>query len=143
MARLHAALEQSSYGRVVAVRRDAALEIGFEMKAKTVFVGIVGACALAAALMTVPASAQAQALPAGLAAGLDQQPAAYSMTAAKERRLMIMQETMRQQQYGRGRGGYGPGYGRGYGPRPGYGYGPRPGYGPGPGYGYRRGYDRW
>lgn len=142
MARLRAAPEQSSYGRVVAVRRNAALEIGFEMKAKTVFAGIAGAFAIAGALMVAPASA-AESLPARLVAGLDKQPAAYSMTAAKERRLMIMQETMRQQQYGRGRGGYGPGYGRGYGPRPGYGYGPRPGYGPGPGYGYRRGYDRW
>ena len=68
-----------------------------------------------------------------------------TVTAAKQRRLYMMQETARQQ---RGRGG--PGYGRGYGPRPSYGrpgYGPRPyygrpGYGPPPGYGYRR-YDRY
>lgn len=127
-----------------------------DMKAKTVFAGIAGAFAIAGALMTAPANARAESLPAGVAAGLDQQPAAYSMTAAKERRLMIMQETMRQQQQQQGRAGgrsYGPRPGDGYGPRPGYaprpGYGPRPGYDPRPGYGprpsngYRRGYDRW
>lgn len=56
------------------------------------------------------------------------------MTAAKQRRLMIIQNTNRQRYSGRG------GYGRGYGARPGYGrgYGPRPGYGPRAG--YRRGY---
>lgn len=116
------------------------------MKMKMVLASIVGAAAITGALFAAPATARAEALPHGLAAGLDRQPAEYSMTAAKQRRLMIMQETMRQQQ--RGRGGYGPAYGRGprpgyysrgygYGPRPGYGYGPRPGYG----YGPRPGFD--
>ncbi|QEL23557.1 hypothetical protein FQV39_13915 [Bosea sp. F3-2] len=108
------------------------------MKQATLFSSIAGAFAIAGAVIASPAAAGAQDLPASVAAGLDRQPVEYSMTAAKERRLMIMQETMRQQRYGRG--GYG--YGRGYGPRPHYGYGP--GYGPRPGYGYRRGYyERW
>lgn len=105
---------------------------------------VVIAVLAAGTALTAPARAS-EALPASLAERLDGQPAEFTMSAAKERRLMIMQETMRQQQYGR-RGGYGrgpgygpgPGYGRGpgYGPRSGYGppgYGPRP-YGPPPGY---------
>ncbi|MGO4405886.1 hypothetical protein AB4Z10_16685 [Bosea sp. RAF48] len=111
------------------------------MKQATYFLTIAGAFAIAGAVIASPMAASAQDLPAGVASGLDRQPVEYSMTAAKERRLMIMQETMRQQQHGRGR----PGYGRGYGPRPhpgyGPGYGPRPG--PRPGYGYGRGYERW
>lgn len=69
-----------------------------------------------------------EALPKELAARLDKAPAEYSWSAAAERRHMIMEETMRQQRYGRG-GGYGP---RGYGPPRGYGYGPGPGWGPPP-----------
>lgn len=99
---------------------------------------IIAALAIGAGI-AAPAVAS-EALPQPLAQRLDQQAADYTMTAAKERRLYMMQETMRRQQYGRG----GPGYGRGYGPRPRYdygpGYGPRPGYGPPRGYGPRPGY---
>lgn len=92
---------------------------------------------LAAFAIGIGASAQAtasEAMPQALAQQLDQQALEYSMTAAKQRRLYMMQEATRQQQYGRG----GRGYDRGYGPRPRYGYGP--GYGPGPRYGYGPGY---
>ena len=80
------------------------------MNRKTFFASLVGALAIAGAAIASPTTADAQALPANMAAGLDQQPVEYSMTAAKERRLMMMQEANRQQRYGRG----------GYGPRPGY-----------------------
>lgn len=97
---------------------------------------ILAALAIGAGI-SAPAMAS-EALPQPLARQLDQQAAEFSMTAAKERRLYMMQETTRRQQYGRG----GPGYNRGYGARPRYGYGPgygpRPGYGPPRGYGYRR-----
>ena len=114
------------------------------MKYATLLSSIAGAFAIAGAVIASPLAASAQDLPADVAERLAQQPVEYSMTAAKERRLMMMQESARQQRYGnRGQGHYG----RGYGPRPRYGYGPgygpRPGYGPGPGYGYRRGYERW
>jgi hypothetical protein len=107
--------------------------------------GLFGLVALATAGATAPATAS-QDLPAATAQQLEGQDLTFAMTAAKQRRLYMMQETMRQQQRGRG----GPAYGRGYGPRPYYGrpgYGPRPyygrpGYGPPPGYGYRR-YDRY
>lgn len=95
----------------------------------------------------LPASA-GQAVPETMARHLDQAPADFTMTAAKQRRLYMIEQGMRQQQlqqrraqgYGRGPGyGPGPGRGYGYGPRPGY--GPRA-YGPPPGYGYPRGYSR-
>ncbi|MFC5508076.1 MULTISPECIES: hypothetical protein [Hyphomicrobiales] len=106
--------------------------------------GLFGLVVLASTGASAPAAAS-EALPAEAAQRLDGRDLAFTMTAAKQRRLYMMQETARQQ---RGRGG--PGYGRGYGPRPSYGrpgYGPRPyygrpGYGPPPGYGYRR-YDRY
>lgn len=84
--------------------------------------------------LAAPVSAS-QELPAAIAQRLDKQDAEYTWSAAAERRHMIMRETMRQERYGRRRGGgYGYGHRRGYGP--GYGYGPRS-YGPPPGY-YRR-----
>lgn len=75
--------------------------------------------------LAAPAMAS-EALPKELAQRLDKATAAYSWSAAAERRHMIIEETMRQQRYGRGYG-YGP---RGYGPPRGYGYGPGPGWGP-------------
>lgn len=76
-----------------------------------------------------------EALPPAIAHQLDAKPAEFTASAAKMRRMQIIQDTMaRQRGYG-GRGRYysgGPRYDRG--PR----YG-RPG-GPPPGY-YRRGYD--
>ncbi|WP_147283742.1 hypothetical protein [Bosea caraganae] len=77
-----------------------------------------GAFALTGAAITAPAPASAsEALPAAVAHQLDGQAAEFTMTAAKQRRLMIMQNMNRQQRYGRGgygRGGYGGGgYGRG------------------------------
>ena len=56
------------------------------------------------------------AVPQDLAQRLDQAEADFTMTAAKRRRLMMMQNA--QPRYGRGPG---------YGPRPGY-YGRGPGY---------------
>lgn len=90
---------------------------------------------------TMPASA-GEALPEAIARQLDQTPAAFTMTAAKQRRLYMIEQGMRQQQLQQRRAargyGPGPGYGpRGYGPR---GYGPPRAYGPPPGYGYPRGY---
>ena len=81
--------------------------------------------------LAVPAMAS-EAVPRELAQRLDKATVAYSWSAAAERRHMIIEETMRQQRYGRGYG-YGRGYSppRGYGPPPGYGYG----YGRGPGWG--------
>ncbi|WNJ92485.1 hypothetical protein [Bosea sp. 685] len=102
------------------------------MNRKSIFAGFVGAIALAsAAIATSTAVNAAEALPATVAHQLDGQAAEFTMTAAKQRRLMIIEETQRQQRYGR----------RGYGRGPGYGYGPRRGY-DGPPPGYRR-YDRY
>ena len=86
---------------------------------------IFAAIAIGSAL-TAPAMAS-EALPKSLAERLDKAPAEYSWSAAAERRHMIMEETMRQQRYGRGYGSP-----RGYGPPRGYGYGPGPGWGPPP-----------
>lgn len=91
------------------------------------------------AVATAPAQAS-EALPPAMAQQLAGQPAEYTMSAAAQRRHMMIEETMRQQRrdqrrgYDRGRPGPRYGYDRGYGPRPGYGRG----YGPPPGYGYRR-----
>lgn len=92
-----------------------------------------------------PAKAS-DAVPRSIAERLDAVSAEFAMTAAKQRRLMMMQGA----QPGAGRPApvYGarPGYGPrpSYGPRPGYGpragYGPRYGYGPRAGYGPRPGY---
>lgn len=93
----------------------------------------------------LPASAS-EAVPATMARHLDQTAADFTMTAAKQRRLYMIEQGMRQQQLQQRRAqGLGPG--PGYGARRGYGYGPRPGYGPRaygppPGYGYPRGYNR-
>ncbi|MBN9444875.1 hypothetical protein [Bosea sp. (in: a-proteobacteria)] len=90
------------------------------------------------AMAAVPAARANEALDPSVAHRLDGQSAAYSMTAAKRERLMIIQENLARQRH----------YERRYGPRGpygGYGYG-RP-YGPppyAPAYGYRRPYyDRW
>jgi hypothetical protein len=106
-------------------------------------VAFLGSLGLAAAAM--PASA-GEAVPAAIAHELDAKPAEFTASAAKMRRMQIIEETMARQRYQR-RGGYGrpygagPRYGRGYGPRPGY-YA-RPGYygrGVHPGTGYPPGY---
>jgi hypothetical protein len=103
------------------------------MHRKSIFAGFVGAVALASAAISASTAVHAaETLPATVAHQLDGQAVEFTMTAAKQRRLMIIEETQRQQRYGR----------RGYGRGPGYGYGPRRGYdGPPPGY-YRR-YDRY
>ncbi|CAM5770798.1 hypothetical protein [Bosea minatitlanensis] len=90
-------------------------------------------------LAAAPAAYAGEALAPSLAQGLDRQPAAYAMTAAKRERLMIIQENMARQRYYGHRYGYRGGYGYGYG------YGRPPGYPPyGPAYGYRRHYyDHW
>lgn len=90
--------------------------------------------------VSAPAMAY-EALPQPLARQLDGLAAEFTMSAAKERRLYMMQELTRQQQQ-QGRGQPGPNRGYAPGPRPGYGpgYAPPPGYGPRPGYGPPRGY---
>ncbi len=98
---------------------------------------IAAAIMLGAALVSpaFASSAEAsEALPSSLAAKLDELPAAFTMTDAKRRRLMIMQHAERQQRWQERRRGYGYGY-----RHPGYG---RP-YGPPPRHGYYRRYDRW
>jgi hypothetical protein len=89
---------------------------------------IAAAVMLGAALLS-PASASgaeaSEAAPASLAARLDELPAAFTMTDAKRRRLMMMQDATRQQRWHERRRGYGyghPGYGRAYGPPPRHGY---------------------
>ena len=73
---------------------------------------------------SLPAAA-AEALPAAVAQQLDAVPAEFTASAAKMRRMQIIEETMNRQRYqqrGRGYGRYyggGPRYGRGDGPRPG------------------------
>jgi hypothetical protein len=102
------------------------------MNRKSIFAGFVGAIALASAAIAASTAVNAaETLPATVAQQLDGQAVAFTMTAAKQRRLMIIEETQRQQRYGR----------RGYGRERGYGYGPRRGY-DGPPPGYRR-YDRY
>ncbi|TCR61680.1 hypothetical protein [Bosea sp. BK604] len=90
---------------------------------KTLIASMFGAFALAGIGIGAPSQARADALPAGIAHQLDRQDVEFTMTAAKERRLMMMNSLNRQQRYGRG--GYG-----------------RPGYGYNRGYGYGRGYGR-
>jgi hypothetical protein len=98
---------------------------------------IAAAIMLGAALFS-PAFASGaeanEAVPTSLAAKLDELPAAFTMTDAKRRRLMMMQDATRQQRWHERRRGYGYGYGH-----PGYG---RP-YGPPPRHGYYRRYDRF
>ncbi|MEI5664222.1 hypothetical protein WBO78_04715 [Bosea sp. CCNWLW174] len=98
---------------------------------------IAAAFMLGAALFSPAFASDAEAseaLPASLAAKLDELPAAFTMTAAKRRRLMMMQDATRQQRWHERRRGYGYGYGH-----PSYG---RP-YGPPPRHGYYRRYDRF
>ena len=101
-----------------------------------VIAGLFGAIVLTGAGLgsaqatSAPALAS-EALPAAIALKLDSAAADFTMTAAKERRLQIIENTTRQQRYS------GRGYGRGYGARPGYGRDYRGGYGP------RRGYERY
>lgn len=98
---------------------------------------IAAAVMLGAALLSPAFASDAEAseaLPASLAAKLDELPAAFTMTEAKRRRLMMMQDATRQQRWHERRRGYGYGYGH-----PGYG---RP-YGPPPRHGYYRRHDRW
>lgn len=96
---------------------------------------IAAAVMLGAALFSPAFASDAEAseaVPASLARALDRQDAAFTMTDAKRRRLMMMQEATRQQRWHERRRGYGyghPGYGRPYAPPPRHGY-------------YRR-YDRW
>lgn len=95
--------------------------------------GLIGSLSVVSTLtvLTTPAGAS-EAVPAAVARHLDEQPAEFTASAAKMRRMMIIQDSIdRQNGYRRG---YGPRHG--YGPRPGYGYG----YGPRPGYGHHRGY---
>lgn len=98
---------------------------------------------LAVALATfigAAAAAPAQAFGPASPGVAPEAPITKAMTAAKERRLMIMRNMMHGQRHGHGRGGYGGGYGGGgygggYGGPRGYGYGgPRGG---GYGYGHR------
>lgn len=89
---------------------------------------------LAAALATLLGAATvapAQALGPASPAVAPEAPIEQAMTAAKERRLMIMRNMMHGQRHG---GGHGYGHGRGYGHGGGYGHGPRGG---GYGYGHR------
>ncbi|MCP4565107.1 MAG: hypothetical protein GY873_04845 [Bosea sp.] len=94
---------------------------------------IAAAVMLGAALFTPALTLGAEAseaVPASLAAKLDERLAAFTMTDAKRRRLMMMQDATRQQRWHDRRRGYGhPGYGRPYAPPPRHGY-------------YRR-HDRW
>ncbi|AOO83220.1 hypothetical protein BHK69_24700 [Bosea vaviloviae] len=108
------------------------------MNRKSILAGFVGAIALASAAISASTAVNAaETLPATVAHQLDGQAVEFTMTAAKQRRLMIIEETQRQQRYGRRGYERGPGYGR----ELGYGYGPRRGY-DGPPPGYRR-YDRY
>jgi len=102
---------------------------------------LLGSLGLAAAVM--PASA-GEMLPSATARQLDTQPLEFTQSAAKMRRMQIIEETMARNRYERrGRGyGRGDGYGRYDGPRRGYyGDGPRRGYYGRPGgyYGQGRG----
>lgn len=98
---------------------------------------ILSAAIAVGAALSAPAIAS-ESLAPQLAQRLDKAPVEFTMTAAKQRRLMMIEESQRRQRYGRPGYGYGrPGYGRpgyGYGrpqrPQPGYGYGARPGWGP-------------
>lgn len=96
---------------------------------------LAAAVMLGAALFSpgfAPAAQANEALPASLPAKLDELPAAFTMTDAKRRRLMMMQDATRQQRWHERRRGYGyrhPGYGRPYAPPPRH--------------DYHRRYDRW
>ena len=95
--------------------------------------GLLGSLAVAGGVSGAAAPAFAnEALPAAMARDLDRQPAEFTASAAKMRRMMIIQNSIDRQNGYRNRG-YGPR--PGYGPRSGYGYGPRPGYR------HHRGYD--
>lgn len=97
----------------------------------------------AAAVGTASAAELNGSLPAATAQQLDRQPAEFTASDAKLRRMQIIQDNLDRQRYGRSGGygrGYGGGYGRGYGRGYGGGYGYRRGYGDG--YGRPR-YDRW
>lgn len=97
----------------------------------------------ATAVSTASAAELGGSLPSATAQQLDRLPADFTASAAKLRRMQIIQDNLDRQRYGRGGGygrGYGDGYGRGYGRGYGGGYGYRRGYGDG--YGRPR-YDRW
>jgi hypothetical protein len=101
------------------------------------------AVSAATAMLAAPAAEAGEALAPSVARQLDGQPLAFSASAAKRERMMIIQQNMARQRHYENRGGYGRGYG-GYGR--GYGYGRRHGGPPAwaPAYGYRRHhYDRW
>jgi hypothetical protein len=104
------------------------------MKRSSFIAGLAGAFAISGAMMAAPVASASEALPAGVALKLDGQAADFTMTAARERRLMIIENTNRRIA-GRGAYGHAPGYGGR--PYSGRGY-ERPGYGPRAG--YRRGY---
>lgn len=91
------------------------------------------------AVSAAPSAHHDGALAPTIAQQLDKLPAEFSASAAKLRRMQIIQDNLDRQRYGRGGGyrrDYGGGYGRGYGGGDGY----RRGYGDG--YGRPR-YDRW
>jgi hypothetical protein len=99
--------------------------------------GLLASLALTGGMAAASTPALAgEAVPAAIARHLDEQPAEFTASAAKMRRMAIIQHNLnRQNHYGNRGYGRGPGYG----PRPGYGYGPRPGYGSHRGhYGRRR-----
>lgn len=90
---------------------------------------------VAAGLTAAAPVSASDALPQSLAQRLDTQPIEFTMTAAKQRRLMMM-DSINRQQHGRGNAyGHGYGSGRGYDRGPGYAYGRS--YN-----GYRRSYGR-
>ncbi|HEV2511137.1 hypothetical protein [Bosea sp. (in: a-proteobacteria)] len=104
--------------------------------AAALFMGSVAAASAA------PAATHDGALAPTVAQQLDRLPAEFTASAAKLRRMQIIQDNLDRQRYGRSGGyrrdyggGYGRGYGRGYG-----GDGYRRGYGDG--YDRPR-YDRW
>ena len=100
---------------------------------------IIAATATVTTMLVAPAASASEALPQAVAQRLDARAAEFTMTAAKERRLMMIEQSIRQQRRNDGR--YGRPYGREYG---GPGYGHRRPYGGPPPYGYRRHhYERW
>lgn len=89
-----------------------------------------------ATLIGAAAAAPAQAFGPASSGIAPESPLTEVMTAARERRLMIMRNMMGAQRHR----GYGYGYGRGGGYGGGYGYGrPRGGYGYGYGHRHHRG----
>ncbi|CAM5191110.1 hypothetical protein ARD30_09165 [Bosea thiooxidans] len=113
------------------------------MRRLVIAAALVASAATATVLHT-PTALASEALAPAVAQQLDGLPAAFTASAAKRERMMIIQQNLERQRYGRGGYGYDRGYGYGYGR--GYGYGPRYGGPPpwAPAHGYRRHYyDRW